>query len=75
MNNFESVGTPTPSAKNVEQKVSGLEGMCEKCGGKGKTRVGVFDMKLCGNCHGKGFVRTEPPTVDNSYSWDTGVRH
>jgi len=75
MNNFESMGASAPSTKSAEQQNSGLEGICNKCEGQGKTRVGFFSTKQCGDCHGKGFVKPKPPTINNSYSWEKGVLH
>ncbi|MBI5799045.1 MAG: hypothetical protein HZB10_03895 [Candidatus Yonathbacteria bacterium] len=75
MNNFESMGAPTPSTKSVEQKVSGLEGACGECGGKGSTRSGLLSTRQCGKCHGKGFIKNEQEVVGKSYDWDKGVLH
>lgn len=73
MNNFESAGVPTTPTKTIEQKGSGLEGMCEKCQGGG--RVGFLKTRVCPKCHGKGFVNSETSETKEAYSWDTGLRH
>lgn len=76
MNNFESAGAPAPSQKKEEQKVSGMEGKCEKCGGEGSVRPGFLQAKRsCSACHGKGFIKKEPPVINKSYDWDKGVLH
>ena len=43
--------------------------ICTDCGGKGRKRIGFFRTKVCGTCHGKGYVRSIPvPDQPHSFS-------
>lgn len=69
--NFES-----PNNVPIEQKKTGMEGLCTECSGEGRIRAGFLKGKrVCGGCHGKGFIKDDPAKGGESYDWDTGKIH
>ena len=76
MFNFELPIHPDRSKEIPAETGSGLEGMCTECGGKGRIRPGFLKAeRVCGKCHGKGFINEEVQPEERSYSWDTGLKH
>lgn len=76
MFNFESPRQPEVNVEKEMQNGHGLEGMCERCEGEGRVRPGFLKAKkVCGDCHGKGFIKPETSETIVPYSWDTGLKH
>ncbi|OIO30567.1 hypothetical protein AUJ77_02025 [Candidatus Nomurabacteria bacterium CG1_02_43_90] len=77
MFNFEL--TSRENKENIPQhnpeNNKGLEGACVTCHGEGQVPHGFLKpKKVCGECHGKGFVKpsAEP---ERKYDWETGTVH
>lgn len=79
MNFFESFSAPDRSVGKSEKETleaNGLDGMCIKCEGQGRVRPGFLkEKKICGECHGKGFIKKETFASKGHYGWDTGGLH
>ncbi|MFZ2831968.1 MAG: hypothetical protein WAZ40_02350 [Minisyncoccia bacterium] len=76
MFNFESPTQQDSGAQSYKENMHGLEGICEECHGAGRTDQGFFKpKKMCGKCHGKGFLHPKEIEAKSSYSWDRGLPH
>lgn len=74
--NFESFHTPAQPSTNIEDKKSGMEGVCTECSGEGRIRAGFLKGKrVCAGCHGKGFIKKDKTEATESYDWNTGKLH
>ena len=77
MNIFESFGGK--HAKDIspaERKEHGLENICEECDGKGRKGSTIFtEGRVCGQCHGKGFLHEESAGKKTDQHETSGVAH